>query len=253
MNKDKKPSLSIILLERDRLEFFSPSIPDILIFEFKKDLVNDLELLNQSGLELQLKAFINQYKIPQSELAIILSDSICFEKDNSDTDDTKQAAIVQNFLDIVPFENSGHKIFKLKKGYRIVAANKNLYRAINDALGNMGFTVIGVVPSSILGITIQNLDEASARFIAEKANLIKQQTMIAPEQEIIKGPTEEKKVFGVRRIIMLVAIFAVLISIMIYLLNNQAKENARIKQQELQKKTQGVIPETPVVTPETLQ
>jgi len=111
-------------------------------------------------------------------------------------------------LELVPFEYIGHRIFKLHKGKRLVATNKIIYKTINDVLTSLGFHSVGVTPSSMLGITIKNLDAASARYIGEKSHLVQQLTMMIPEPQILTTETSEKKVFGVRRIIMLVLIFS---------------------------------------------
>lgn len=251
MKPENKEGLNIILLGRNSLEFFSPSLANIFTFQFPESTVKDLELLNKPGLELQLKTFKNQYKIPPGDLAIILSDSICFEKDIPITEDSKQNEVIQSFLDLVPFEYISHRVFKLQKGKRLIAANKILYKTINDIFISLGFHSIGVTPSSMLGITIKNLDAASARYISEKSHLVRQLTMITPEPQILTTETSEKKVFGVRRIIMFVLIFTVLIAVLILLLINQSKENARIRVLQQQKKMQ--ISPTVVLQRETIR
>lgn len=229
MKESAKSSNSIILLDSNKIEYYSSAIDDIVTLEFPSEIVRDLEVLKKSDLEMKIVWFINQNKIHPSSLIMVLTESVCFEQDLPELPFDKQEAAFQNFLEYIPFENTNHKVYKLQKGYKIVAVNKELCQSVKDSFIKMGFAITAIVPTSIMGMNIKSLDAAAGKYILEKSDYAKQYTLLTPEQPTPANMAKETKVFGVRRIIMLLIIFTFLLTALLLLLYKQSTENSKYR------------------------
>lgn len=224
MTDKSKKTLAIIYLDRGYLAFFAANQPNIAKFDLPANVVKDLEILNKTELETQLILFFKQIKINPGLLIIVLSDNICFAKDFAQGTAEQDDTICQNFLNNIPFENVSSKIYKIDRGFRIIAANKELYENIIEIFNKLGFTTMAVAPASTIGITTTNFDLAMARFILEKHDLVRQQSFVLPHPVVHRTNIPEKKVFGVRRILILLLLFSILLSFLLYLIYKQATE-----------------------------
>lgn len=224
MKESARSLTSIILLDSNKIEYYSPSTNNIVTLEFPSDAISDLEVLKKSDLEMKIVWFINQNKIHPSSLIMVLTESVCFEQDLPDLPFDKQETAFQNFLEYIPFENISHKTYKLQKGYKIVAVNKELYESVKDSFIKMGFTITAIVPTSIMGMNIKSLDAAAGKYILEKSEYAKQHTLVIPEQPTPADQGKQIKVFGVKRIIILFVIFTVLLLTLLLLLYRQSME-----------------------------
>lgn len=226
MKKDKlKNNFGIILLERDRLEYFDVSNKKVFVFKFTEKLVSDLEIVNRNDLEIQLILFINYHKIHPCHTITILSANVTSEKDIIEGNDSFIELNVNNFLYFLPFEEVIHKTYKMTKGYRVVAVNFEFFQSFKEIFTKMGFLQYAAIPASIAGINIKNLDEASVNYLMAKLDFIKEQTMVAPEKSPAEKQPEQKEVFGVKRILLLVGVFGLLLLVMLFMLYQQANLN----------------------------
>lgn len=227
--KDKaKKILGVIFLDRSYLAYFASNLPNIARFDLPPNIVRDLEILNKTELEIQLHLFVKQIKINPGFLLIVLSDNTCFAKDFTEISAVQQDLLCQNFLNNIPFENISSKLYKIDRGFRIIATNKDLYENISEIFVKLGFVTLGVAPVFSLGLTITNFDLAAAKFILDKHDLVKQQSFQLPQQFIHQSHLPEKKVFGVRRVLILLFLFSILLSVLLYVIYKQATEYSDI-------------------------
>lgn len=221
MKEGTKKNFGIVLIDRGKLEYYDVLSKKVYVFNFSTNLVNDLEIIDRKGLETQMFLFINYYKIHPVPLIIVLSVEVCFELPIVETDEAKFENIVNKFLFTLPFEESLHKIYRQTKDHLLIAVNRELIDTFKYIYTKMGFMVEAVVSSSIIGIDVKTIDNATAEFILAKANQIKEQSLITVEIETGGKKTEEKKVMGVRRVFLLLAFFLMLLSILLFLLYQQ--------------------------------
>lgn len=192
---------SVIFIDQDKINYYDRSLPAVLTFPFTKELISDLEVVNSAALHLQIKSFVDNNKITPSQMMVVLSPNVYFEKEFPETAEFHQDSELQKFIDTIPFENISTKIYKLAAGSRLLATNSDLYQNIKTAFENVGFIIEAVVPVFILGkdITIvNNLDTREAGTMLERFDLAKQNSLLLHQDgyaksQIQKGGEKHKK------------------------------------------------------------
>jgi len=216
-------NLAVVFLDRDKLVYFNSVNNQIAVYNYPDKLVRFMEIVNSKELEMQLKLFINYHKLPPARLIFILSPQITFEKNFSEEKEDLQKNIIEDFLYHLPFENNVHKIYKLEKGFLLSAANIDFLQVFMEIFKNCGFTVFTVIPSSVTGMNLTTLDAPSVGFLLAKTDYLKEQTMIAGLAEEAHKPKEpEKKVMGLNRVYLLLGVFVLLFSFLLFMLYRQS-------------------------------
>ncbi|OGG03580.1 hypothetical protein A2W14_03315 [Candidatus Gottesmanbacteria bacterium RBG_16_37_8] len=233
--KSNEKKMGIVLLDMDGLDYFDLSQKKVFPFNFSLKLISDLEIINRNELETQMFLFINYYKIQPVPLIILLTADVCFELPITESNETNFENIVNNFLVSIPFEETAHKIYKQPKGYLLVAANKDLIDIFKYIFTKMGFTMEAVVPSSIVGINVKTIDAAAAEFIMAKFNQLKDQSLISAEVRVREKKVEEKNIGGVKRVFLLISLFLILLSFLLYLLYLQSSSSKKTPPQSNRK------------------
>ncbi len=204
----------LIYLQRDKFQVYSPYLSNILEFRFVPELIRDFDLVNRQLFENLLKVFVANNKIPPSSMAIVISDSASFMKDfvsppvlpNSTTppptlEDMHNQAT--EYLEHVPFEIVGSKIFPLAAGVRAYATNQEIYEALRSILEKQGFIVQTVLPGFVFGPNLSNrptLDGVSVGAILQKLsvlqgyNLLKESPVISQPEKIDEREEKEETV-----------------------------------------------------------
>ena len=216
-------NLAVVFFDRDKLVYFNTVNNQIAVYNYPDKLIRFMEIINSKELEMQLKLFINYHKLPPAKLIFILSPQITFEKNFSEEKEVLQQNIIEDVLYHLPFENNVHKIYKLEKGFLISATNNDLLQVFIETFKKSGFKVFAVVPASITGINLTSLDAPSVDFLLAKIDFLKEQTMIAGLAEEAYKPKEpEKKVMGLNRVYLLLGVFILLLSFMLFMLYRQS-------------------------------
>ncbi|OGG08149.1 hypothetical protein A3D05_05425 [Candidatus Gottesmanbacteria bacterium RIFCSPHIGHO2_02_FULL_40_24] len=221
MGNESNKNFGIILIDRSRMEYFDMNVKKQMVFNFSPNLVRDLEVINRIDLEKQIILFINFYKLNPQSLVIVLSEEVIFEILVDEVSDSQFELTLNNFLYHLPFEETIHKIYRQPKGYRIVAVNKDLIETIRHMFIKMGFYVEAIVPTSIIGINVKTLDLAAANFISAKLNMIKDQTLVTSQIQSKPKNPEEKQVFGIKRVFILLTFFSLLLILLLFMLYRQ--------------------------------
>lgn len=186
----------VIYLQKDRFQFYSPFLRQVVELRFTPQMVLDLDVLDPELLEEQIKMFVEKGKIPPSNLIIVLADNAYFVKDfalqqNSpqpqkpgqpvpippkvSIDDLKPD--VDQFIEHVPYENVVSKTFPLKTGLRVCAVNQDLYATVQRGFEKMNFVVDAVFPGMVLGSALSAkpiMDNVLANTAIQKAPALKQ-------------------------------------------------------------------------------
>ena len=205
MTKSAHPYVAT--LYRDRLAVCSPSTAQPLELKFSDASVKDLEIVNKSELDNQVKVFVAAQKIRPGELIFVLSAKIVFEKDLSKIPQTERSVQIQAFLDSVPLSSVSHKIFRVANTEKLIVINRNLYDGLKRAFEALGFFVSAVVPGAMLGdIGVQESTTAeSCRIISRKIDFIRANSFLAEE-----GTFHQKETNFLKKYQLLVVLFFLL-------------------------------------------
>lgn len=148
----EKPEI-IIFLTRDKITFLVPTRNIIKVLNLPQTAIKDLEVIDPNLLGNMVREFVEKEKIGSAGSLIIISDSISFTHDIQAGEESKKGVLVQDFTDTVPLDLPEVKMFKeLKEGgvNKIVAVNPKFYEVLVESLKAKGFTILGVIPASII-------------------------------------------------------------------------------------------------------
>lgn len=218
----EQSKLGVIYLTRDRFDFFSVQLPNILSFHFPKDLIADLEVKNKEEFEIQIQSFINRNKISPVNLILILSESVYFEKDVPSGPEYHYDAQIGTFLENVPIDHPSTKLFLLEKGAKIIVTNKDLFEAIKSAFDEQGLFVVLVVPSFALKNPVllsHGLDKVTALDIISKMDALRSSDMLViTRQEKEKEESTHKEKTDTNKIVILVSVLMLLVVILVIMI-----------------------------------
>lgn len=228
----------ILFIDRSGFSLFQDTQSNIPKFNFTPDVVVNLDVVNKEQFTNLLATFIQINKIVPSSLAVILSDTVIYEKDLSIPPPTvvnpalPKPALpeqsvpeenIQNFLDNVPFEDVLAKVIKSENTNRVVAVNKDLVETIVSVFVSRGSIIEAVVPSFLYGQSAnftQGLTQENIRIILERAEIIKIGNLLTDQQKVSPPPgleievkSKEKKPKSIRQFI-LIGVFAALLIIL---------------------------------------
>src|SRR3989344_3333597 len=184
----------IILIHKDKFEYYDESQSKIFQFIFQPTVFQDLELVDSDQLNLQLKTFITSNKLNPAELLFIISDIIIFEKIITLSPTTNKNFEIQKFLDNMPFEHVSYKIISNEKNYRVLAVNKELYSSLQLSFEALGFKANGAIPQSSLGVIYrnsQNLNSDLIKYVLTNFEILLKQTFIQEEVKQIEETAEQ--------------------------------------------------------------
>lgn len=198
----------VLFLQKDRFELYSSAYLRVFEFLYVPEIIQDFDVKNSDLMEDLLKIFINNNKIPPSELIVVLSDNICFIKDivnpitaqpvppvgqqaapapqpsllpqPSKTPEEIQKE-VELFVSHVPFDNVAYVSIPLPNGSKICATNEDIYKVIISSFENAGFKVNNVIPGIVFGNNLSakpTMDPAMGNFILQNINSIKQHSFL---------------------------------------------------------------------------
>lgn len=214
---------AVIYLDRNRLDFYGSNVSSVLTLVFPTQVVDNLEILNPVEIKNLIISFIKLNKISPTNLIIVFSKNIIFEKEFEKTIPNIEEA-TQKFIDAIPFENIISKVYHLEKIDKVIAINKDFYEYVKNNFESAGFTTDIIVPDWALGsnINIQNgLDIDSAKVILERLELIKLYNLSIHQDNSIplKSGINNNSVKNQNntRTFILLSVFAVLLVILIFM------------------------------------
>lgn len=188
--KRNKPA-TILYLEKDKLSLYNSSLAEVVSLPFAEGVIQDLSVLNQETLTTQLQGWLDQLKLPEGQVVMVLAASVYFRKDITLTAETKEQdphkdPAVRLFLESIPFESYLSRVFPTPEGVplgasqapangategaplgaaqetagvnnnhtpavRVVATNKNLYGPIIDIFVKNKLSITQIAPVFVLG------------------------------------------------------------------------------------------------------
>lgn len=219
MNTPKRLN-AVLYLDRNRIDFFSLQTPNILTLVFPPDVVSNVDVINFKECRNLIKSFIETNKILPSNITIIASKNILFEKDFPKTDEnvTEQ---VQKFTDNIPFENLYSKVYQLEKSVRISALNKDYFDLVKKTFEENGSIIISAEPIWAMGneqITQNGLDSNTAHELLMHTESIKGYNFLHAEPTSITTQQNKENFFSNpknKRAIVLLLVFIILVVVLI--------------------------------------
>lgn len=198
--------IAIVFLDKTGFSVYVPTLETPLRFNFTKETIQDMEVINTEGFLTQITEFLTKYQFPPSLVTILISQDLLFIQDiptiislpDESTPPQQISAMeqqkkIQDFLDTVPFEVIESKAYPIEGGIRVAATNKALYQDLIIVFEKLGSTVKAVIPAFILGIPNEGLSDETITAVINNGESLRQESFMVHEQKFIPLTSEEKK------------------------------------------------------------
>ncbi|MCL4338332.1 LytR C-terminal domain-containing protein [Patescibacteria group bacterium] len=224
--KPAKQRPAIVYLNRQQLIFFGSTITSPIKLDIPETVVHNMEIINRDEFNILIKAFIEFYKIMPSRLIVVISHDIYFEKDFPHLKENVVSDNMQQFLDMIPFENIASRLYHLETISKIIAGNKEVYSSIKMAFEAKGFAIEAIIPEFILekyidmknGINAEVFKSMIDKFDYFKAeNMSDTKEEIVPKQSLESKPTDNQENPN-KNLPFLIGLFAILVIALLILL-----------------------------------
>ena len=134
----KKITITIVL-QAHSLELSVPGNNTPQIITLPENIINNLEVINQDGLNTLINTWAKTRPYQATELIWVLSPAVCFESTIPSTDKDKTESLTEQFLDSIPFEEIISKNYVTSTGIQIYATNKVLIDNLISAFSVHGY------------------------------------------------------------------------------------------------------------------
>ena len=212
---------TVCYIDKDKALFYKDADGSMLKMDFPADLISDQELINGDAFERFIESFLEINKLEKGNVIFIYSPNVTIEKDFSGELTEKMDDEIQKFIDMVPFEETLSKIYKLDKKIKVTAVNGSIYESIKNVFKKRDFLVLGIIPSSVLQETVADLSmNLDLAFIANKVYFLKQYSMVNDE-ELKNENTKEKPPLAKKqkvRLYFLLFVFCILLFVLVIML-----------------------------------
>lgn len=209
---------SIIYIDRNTICYYGGNVHTPIAFPFPKEIVTDMEIINESELSKQISEWVKTHKIEPTSSIILLASSIYFQKEIPDnTPPEKRPELKKIFVENVPFNETYIQEILIGKSILLVAINTDFVYKIRDIFYSCGFTVEAISPvAEIYGLqpvgsfSLQIAQDALKKI--SKDNGIPLHTAI--ETSITASEDILPKAESNRRLYIMLVIFFILIAIL---------------------------------------
>ena len=177
----KPKGTGVIYLLKDRFQIYTNLLPDIQECHLPSHTVHNLNLVNKELLKDTVNAFITKYKIPASNLIIVVGDNASFITDLNGDDLTSaekkfQEKVLLGQLIVRTIDDPYKKL--------LYGTNKEIYGAIKEAFEKRGSTIEFVMP----GIVFENAIDAQSGLTLGMAAMIFRQTILHKKDNLLTNP-----------------------------------------------------------------
>lgn len=147
---DSKSKL-IFYLDRQKLIIAGTKLASPVTLEFPANIVYDIDISDPESFDLLLARFFEQSKIPSSDILMVISPEVYYEKNIAlSTDPAQRQSQIDQFLEAVPFKNLTIKDYSIANQPKLIAINKNFYEPIIRFIKRNGYNVSAILPFFIL-------------------------------------------------------------------------------------------------------
>jgi len=218
---DKYYAHSCVLVTRESLVLYSPELTELVPIPMSNEILLDLEVINQPGLERIIKNWLRKSQFVPQSLAIYFVADTYFYQDVTQVPASIEDPTVISFVETVPFTDLVTKIFPTSGGARVIAINRDLLQPMISVFEKAGFSVVAATPSFAAGITSDNpfSPEVAKESLDDETVFTTYNFLEAKEAE---ERLESEKPFMSfklnKKIIAMIAVFVVLIIILIVMI-----------------------------------
>lgn len=156
MPKKELPSGRIVVyLGRQQVGLYDPQQNQVFGFEFPKEIVSDVTVLNDEEYKKLISRALAQYKIGKQKSLIVLSKDIYFTRPITDskaeTGEVKTPVDqLSEWRDAAPFANVYAKLIKQPQGQLALAASRDFFEPLLHTLNELGYSVTTLVPELVV-------------------------------------------------------------------------------------------------------
>lgn len=198
----------VLYITHDGLQLFVSSLPHIFAYQFNKESVDNLTVVNQHLLENDIAHFVVDNELYPANLVMIVADNA--------------SMIKQGGPEEVPQQNTKagfvSKTISTENGTFLYIVNEQLCKSIKTAFEKLHFPIDFVLPALVFGNEFSNKDKLSVEdietvlkhaFDQEQYNLIP--TKMVPDEEAMDEIMEEATNKDIMRMYAAASIFGALI------------------------------------------
>ena len=211
---NSKPGTLFLYFSRSFVQLYNPKTNALETENIPQNILKDLEVADANALAGFFQAIVLKHKLSVASVLVVLSPNTYYEKILEKTGDDQRGE-VSLFLDAVPFDSLGSKIYVGGATSRIIAINKNLCGHLVSSLEQNGLSVEAVVPAGLIPPLASNptLSLESAQYVLKNIPSIKLNTIthtLEINEDVLTDETRIKAPKTIR-IYILGGIFAVCI------------------------------------------
>jgi len=211
----------VCYIDKNKALFYKDADGSMLRMDFPQNIIFDQELTGREKLEHLIESFLETNKLGKGNIIFIYAPNVTIEKDFPDEPLGNKNEEIQKFIDMIPFEETLSKIYKLDKKIKVVAINQEIYESMKNIFAKKNFLVLGVIPSTVLQETVAELSmNIDLAFIANKIYSLKQYSMVNDDEPRNQN-TKEKPSLAKKqkvRMYLLLSVFAILLFVLIIIL-----------------------------------
>jgi hypothetical protein len=213
-------SVLILFINRNTFQLFGGNLTGIITVEVPESTLHDGDVISADGAYTLIKQMVKQYLLTESQLFVVLSDLMYYEKIFSPVQLTQLENDVLNFFNVVPYESLLTKVYDVEKGKRAVAVNKALYETIRQGFALQGIPIKAVIPACALGTlgSKHALDVAMANEILRNIDGFTKQSLLDAQEVNISPSQPEETSSSLKKksqLPLLLGVFGVLIVILV--------------------------------------
>ncbi|MCB9812977.1 MAG: LytR C-terminal domain-containing protein [Pseudomonadales bacterium] len=147
-----KSSHQIIFIYKNKLFFCHPEKKESLEFPLSSDIIKDLTIIDEAKLKKSLESFLSKTQITDNETLIILNKNTYFRTtiESPELNPENNKVIIDQFSDLVPFDDIFVKQFNLHKKLEVVAINREFYEPILSVLQKLKFNITMILPDLVV-------------------------------------------------------------------------------------------------------
>jgi len=244
----------VCYIDKGKALIYQSTIGSISQINFPPDVISDQELINRETFEQLIESFLETNKLEKGNVIFIYSPNITIEKDFPGELAESKNEQIQKFINMIPFEETLSKIYKLDKKIKVVAVNQKMYESIKNIFAKKNFLVLGIIPATVLAETFAELSmNIDLAFIANKIYSLKQYSMVN-DGELKNENTKEKPSLAKKqkvRMYFLLFVFAILLSALIIILIINLLPKNSSKNLPVMQPPFSPTPSVPVVNPKS--
>ncbi len=210
----QSPSSVVVFIDRNRLQFYSSRMPDILSLEIPATFSKDLDIVNKDGFYTLVNQWLSKNNLGGAQLFFVLSPLTYFERIITASEESRQETDILSFYNSVPFEELATRVLTIDGKKHAVAVNRDFIESLRHAFMFQGYHVTAVVPAVLLGTLAAKrwMDKEMGAYIVKHLDALVSQNMVESDQPnvvvpVSHGPTEKNN----PRLMIMVSIFGVLL------------------------------------------